>query len=113
MKTALILVDIQMDFVSGSLPVPGAERCAQAIGAVLDSWGNTIPYELVVASRDNHIQGSNGGHFSNSPDYKDTFPPHCVVNTRGAELHPAIAKHLDKIQAVFYKGMGEPAFSPF
>jgi nicotinamidase/pyrazinamidase len=106
MTRALIVVDVQNDFCEGgSLAVPGGERTAAAIGRLLQDH----PYDHVVATQDHHIDP--GAHFSDTPDYVDSWPPHCVVGTRGVDLHPALQPR--PFQAVFTKGEYDAAYSGF
>jgi nicotinamidase/pyrazinamidase len=105
---ALIIVDVQNDFCEGgSLAVQGGAAIAQAITDHLA--GHAGDYDRIVASRDFHLDP--GGHFSDHPDYVDTWPPHCVVGTRGAEFHPGL--DLTRVEDVFSKGEHAPAYSGF
>lgn len=108
MSRALIIADVQNDFCEGgSLAVAGGAAVGAGISALLrehpDRW------EHVVASKDYHIDP--GRHFSEQPDFVDTWPPHCRVGTPGAEFHPNL--DTDRIEAVFTKGEYEPAYSAF
>ncbi|HEY1968269.1 MAG TPA: isochorismatase family protein [Pseudonocardia sp.] len=104
MSSALIVVDVQLDFCEGgSLAVAGGAEVAARINAV--SRG----YPLVVATRDYHIDP--GPHFSSSPDYRDTWPVHCVAGTAGAAFHPAL--DIAPVRAVFSKGAHAAAYSGF
>jgi nicotinamidase/pyrazinamidase len=106
MSRALIIVDVQNDFCEGgSLPVAGGAGVAAGISRVLsiETWDH------VVATKDYHIDP--GAHFSDHPDYLDSWPPHCVVGTGGAEFHPNLAT--DRIEAVFHKGEHAAAYSGF
>jgi nicotinamidase/pyrazinamidase len=95
---ALIVVDVQNDFVSGSLPVPDAQEVAERI-QVLMQVGN---YDYVVATQDWHVDP--GDHF-------DKWPVHCKAGEHGAE----IAKPLDvwKFDAMFRKGQHSDGYSGF
>ena len=84
---ALIIVDVQNDFCEGgALAVDGGAAVA---GAVND-FVNSHEYDAVVATRDFHIDP--GAHFSENPDFIDSWPVHCVVGTAGAEFHPAVRR---------------------
>ncbi|HLL68561.1 MAG TPA: isochorismatase family protein [Micromonosporaceae bacterium] len=108
MTKALIIVDVQNDFCEGgSLPVAGGASVAAAISEVLanDDGG----WAHVVATQDHHIDP--GAHFSEQPDYVDTWPAHCIVGTAGAQFHPAL--DTNRIEAVFTKGEHAAAYSGF
>jgi nicotinamidase/pyrazinamidase len=103
---ALIIVDVQNDFCEGgSLPVTGGAGVAEGISRALSSES----WDHVVATKDYHIDP--GGHFSEHPDYLDSWPAHCVVGTGGAEFHPNL--DTDRIEAVFHKGEHAAAYSGF
>ena len=106
MTRALIVVDVQNDFCEGgSLAVAGGAAVAAAITGHMAGGG----YDHVVATRDHHIDP--GAHFSESPDFVDSWPRHCVVGTDGVELHPALDRA--PIEAVFDKGEHAAAYSGF
>lgn len=104
---ALIIVDVQNDFCEGgALPVAGGTAVAQAISDLLS---RPHGYDYVVATRDHHIDP--GSHFSDEPDYLDSWPRHCVAGSTGA----AFPAQLDttSIEAVFEKGEYAAAYSGF
>jgi nicotinamidase/pyrazinamidase len=112
MPKAILIVDVQNDFCEGgSLAVSGGAAVAKMISAYLKS----ADYDLVVASRDWHdSDNNNSGHFADSdaePDYKTSWPIHCVANSNGANYHPNL--ELDLIQAHVYKGQGAHGYSAF
>ena len=103
---ALIVVDVQNDFCEGgSLPVTGGAAVAAAISAYMAN----SDYDHIVATRDAHRDP--GGHFAAEPDYIDTWPPHCVTGTPGAEFHSAL--DTQRIDMVFDKGAFTAAYSGF
>ena len=103
---ALIVADVQNDFCEGgSLAVAGGSAVARAVSQRLRAGG----FDHAVATRDHHIQP--GAHFSAAPDYVDSWPPHCVVGTGGAELHPDL--DTSRIEAIFDKGEYRAAYSGF
>ncbi|MET7362719.1 isochorismatase family protein [Streptomyces sp. NPDC005562] len=112
MRRALIVVDVQNDFCEGgSLAVAGGADVAAAITELI---GQGQPgYRHVVATRDHHIDP--GGHFSDHPDYVDSWPPHCVAGTEGIGFHPNFAPAVASgaIDAVFSKGAYSAAYSGF
>ncbi|MFT3662956.1 MAG: isochorismatase family protein [Gordonia sp. (in: high G+C Gram-positive bacteria)] len=103
-RRALIVVDVQNDFCEGgSLGVAGGAAVAAAVTELMPQ------YRTVVATRDHHVDP--GDHFSETPDYVDSWPPHCVVGTPGAEFHPAL--DTTSFAAVFSKGAYSAAYSGF
>jgi len=106
MSRVLIVVDVQNDFCEGgSLAVVGGAATASAISATLAEGR----YDHVVATRDHHINP--GGHFSDTPDFVDSWPPHCVAGTPGADFHPNLTWR--DFDAVFDKGEYAAAYSGF
>ena len=105
---ALIIVDVQNDFCEGgSLAVPGGAAAARAITSYLAEDSDT--YSHIVATKDYHIDP--GGHFSDHPDYADSWPPHCVAGTSGADFHPEL--DTSAVEAIFEKGAHAAAYSGF
>ncbi len=106
-KRALIVVDVQNDFCEGgSLAVTGGAKAASDISAYLASKPS---YDFVVATRDAHIDP--GAHFSETPDFVDSWPRHCVVGTPGQDFHPDLT--FRDFDGVFDKGNFEAAYSGF
>ncbi|HWM06631.1 MAG TPA: isochorismatase family protein [Actinophytocola sp.] len=106
MANALIVVDVQNDFCEGgSLAVAGGAAVAAAITARIRDGG----YDHVVATRDYHVDP--GAHFSATPDFVDTWPPHCKVGTPGASFHPEL--DVAGVEVVFSKGAHAAAYSGF
>ena len=108
---ALIIVDEQVDFCEGgNLAVCGG---AEVVNKTTDYLRkNAGKYDLILATRDWHEpDDSNGGHISDSPDYVETWPAHCVQGTSGSEYH----SNLDTafIQVHIVKGMKRPDYSGF
>jgi len=106
MNRALIIVDVQNDFCEGgSLAVAGGAAVARRINEHLAGRA----YAAVVATRDHHIDP--GAHFSETPDYLDSWPPHCRVGTPGAQFHPDL--DTTPVQEIFSKGEYAAAYSGF
>jgi nicotinamidase/pyrazinamidase len=107
MTSVLIVADPQRDFCEGgSLGVAGGAAAVSRINALLKSDHG---YDYLLASRDHHIDP--GAHFSAKPDFVDSWPPHCVVGTRGSEFHDNLT--FRDFSEVFYKGQYAPAYSAF
>jgi nicotinamidase/pyrazinamidase len=102
-------VDVQNDFCEGgSLAVAGGGAVARAISARLASPDGDC-YGHVVATQDYHVDP--GAHFSARPDFVDTWPPHCVAGTSGAEFPPDL--DTSRVEQVFRKGAHAAAYSGF
>src|SRR3712207_1363422 len=105
MSRALIVVDVQNDFCEGgSLAVSGGAEVAHRIGALLHHWTDRDPkapdYSAVVATQDHHVDP--GPHFSDNPDFVDTWPRHCVRGTDGVAFHPNLDPQ--PFDSIFLKG---------
>jgi len=112
-RRALIIVDVQHDFVeNGALAVQGGNEVAQRIAA--DLLGEDCRYDLIVTTQDWHIDP--GSHFSENPDFVDSWPVHCVAESHGAALLPAIEEALAQTPVALeriFKGQYEDAYSGF
>ncbi len=107
---ALIIVDVQNDFCEGgSMGVPGGSSVATGISRYVD--GHAGDYEAVVATADWHRDP--GSHWSDHPDFVDSWPVHCKVGTPGADFHHAVTPAIERAQAVFRKGEFTAAYSGF
>jgi nicotinamidase/pyrazinamidase len=76
-------VDTQVDFMepSGKLYVPGANGVAPAMERLVDAA--RVAGLTHVASADDHELTD--PEISDKPDFRNTYPPHCLRGTRGAE----------------------------
>lgn len=117
---ALIVVDVQKDFCEGgNLAVEGGNRVAYEIARYIEANGHR--YEKIVFTKDwHHPKSDNGGHIAlppDQPDFKNSWPSHCIALTRGANFHSDIVELVyDGLEAhdrVFYKGQGKPDYSGF
>jgi len=108
-KRALVLVDIQNDFLpGGALAVKDGDKILPAINTLLGK-----PFDLVVATKDwhPHNHGSFATvHHKKTGDIVDLhglpqilWPPHCIQGTLGSEFGPGWDK--SKIEMVFHKGI--------
>lgn len=118
-KKALIIVDVQNDFVEGgALPVPGGRAVSKKIAQAL-THGLADQFDLIVTSQDWHVRPK--GHFSDTPDFIDTWPEHCVAGTLGAELCSELKTAIQPIReardeygfAKVQKGAFSSAYSAF
>ncbi|GAA5951382.1 hypothetical protein JCM3765_002465 [Sporobolomyces pararoseus] len=104
--SALLLVDVQNDFISGSLAVPSAEQIIPPVLRLL-----SCPFDLVVASQDyhphNHVSFASS-HPGQTPFRsiklshpvtseqvtQDLWPDHCVQGTEGANFEQRVSQRL-------------------
>ncbi len=108
-KTALLVIDVQNDFLpGGSLAVANGDQVIPVINKLIPQ------YDLVVATQDWHP--ANHKSFASQHEGKKMFeeielngmtqrlwPDHCVQGTFGGEFHKDL--ELNTAEAVFRKGM--------
>lgn len=105
---ALILIDIQNDFLpGGALPVPEGNEIIPIVQSLLKH-----PFELIIATKDWHPkehssfavnQGKMPGEIVKLGNIEQVlWPVHCVQNTFGAEFAPGW--DTNKISKIIYKG---------
>lgn len=100
---ALIVVDVQNDFCAGgALAVPGAEGIFENINRLMPRFRH------VVATKDWHP-----ANHSSFQAQGGVWPPHCVQDTSGSDLHPTL--DASRIQKVIHKGadIDAPGYSAF
>ncbi|MEC7895329.1 MAG: bifunctional nicotinamidase/pyrazinamidase [Bacteroidota bacterium] len=106
---ALILIDIQNDFLSGgSLEVPKGDEIIDNVNSIMDN------YNIVVATKDWHPKD----HISFASNHKNKnvgqiikinnldqmlWPDHCIKDSKGSEFPKKLDSH--KIHKIFYKGV--------
>ena len=112
MTKALVIVDVQNDFCpGGSLATDRGDVVAENIAQLLATKAKD--YDHIVATQDWHIDP--GTHFSDTPDFVDTWPVHCVADSEGAAMRAPLAKESAAalIEEYFRKGRYEAAYSGF
>ena len=105
---ALIIVDVQNDFLpGGALPVTNGDKIVPIVNRLMSR------FDLIVATQDWHPPGhgsfaaNHGGRKPGEMIELDglpqiLWPTHCVQNTRGAEFAPGLDSK--RITRVFQKG---------
>lgn len=88
-------VDTQYDFMraDGKLYVPNAEQIIPNLKRLTDHAHQAGI--RIVASADDHVPGHK--ELSATPDYRETFPPHCMRGTPGQKKIPETALKAPKI----------------
>lgn len=110
--TAIIVVDVQNDFCEGgALPVTGGLAVADRIYQFLRELTEEEETEDIrlIATKDWHVDP--GDHFSDTPDYVNSWPPHCIAGTSGADFAPALSDF--PFDEIFYKGQTSASYSGF
>lgn len=85
----------------------GGNAVAERIAEYVETHRNE--YSYVATTQDWHVEP--GKHWSDDPDYVDTWPVHGKAGTANAGLHPAIAAL--GIGHHFKKGQYSPSYSGF
>jgi len=94
MSRALIIVDVQQDFLPGGpLGVPGGDAVIDRVNELARDGG----FDVVLATRDWHPEDHSSFQAQGGP-----WPPHCVQSTPGAQLSPELDQ--ERIDAVIDKG---------
>ena len=94
--TSLLVVDVQQGFTElcpGELPVPGGLAIVPAVNALLE-----LPFARVDATADWHPLD----HCSFLGQRDNIYPPHCVMNTPGADFLPGL--RTDRFSTIWRKG---------
>ncbi|MBD5358817.1 MAG: isochorismatase family protein [Bacteroides sp.] len=99
-KRMLLIVDPQIDFITGSLPVPGAEEAMNKLAQYVKEHGDEYGHLFVTC--DNH----NLRHVS-FKEFGGKWPPHCIQSTVGAAIWPPLFDSLYPYSfhvLILYKG---------
>ena len=107
---ALVMVDVQNDFISGSLAVPNGRDIVPVLNKIQND------FDLVVATQDWHphdhksfAANNEGKSIGDIIDLNGTqyflWPEHCVQMTTGAQIAPRL--DVRKVAAIFRKGMNK------
>lgn len=91
MSRSLLIVDPQIDFISGSLPVPQAEEAMDWLASYLQQ--HYSDYDNVVVTLDQHPMNhcsfkENGG----------LWPVHCVKYSIGSAVYPPLMEVLKEVE---------------
>ena len=79
MKKLLLIVDPQIDFITGTLPVAGAAEAMDALAKYVKEKGNE--YNVKIVTADWHPY-----HHSSFADEGGMWPRHCVQHSVGAAI---------------------------
>ena len=104
-RTALIVVDMQNDFITGSLAVPLAEL-------IIPQVNELIRYAEIFASPTIFTMDWHAPDHPSFTSFGGTWPSHCVVNTIGASLYPGLYKP-EQNTHIIKKGLNKESYSAF
>ncbi len=85
MRKILLVIDMQNDFINGSLGTSEAEAIVDRVAEEIRKY----PAGDVIATRDTHTED-----YLNTQEGRKLPVVHCVEGTSGWELHPQIANAL-------------------
>lgn len=104
MKKALLVVDMQNDFISGSLAISDAKSIIGPINQLMA----TGRYEVIIGTMDIHPRDHMSFKYNGG-----LWPEHCVENTLGAALDESLDR--EHFLAVVQKGKdtNKEAYSAF
>ena len=100
MKKLLLIVDPQVDFITGSLPVGGAAKAMDALATYVKEQSEEYSVKIVTA--DWHPY-----HHSSFADEGGMWPRHCVQHSVGAAIWDSLLVALNESKSGFtllYKG---------
>lgn len=99
-RRLLMIVDPQVDFITGTLPVPGAEAAMNDLAEYITQTKGDYTLKIVTADRHPF------NHFS-FKDFGGRWPSHCIHDTVGAAIWPSLVNPLYLTAGdvrFFYKG---------
>jgi nicotinamidase/pyrazinamidase len=104
---ALLIVDVQNDFVSGSMAIPGSEAIVPVINALMARFAIVVlaqdwhpPGHVSFASA--HADAKHGDTVTVAYGRQPVFNDHCVQGTAGASFAPGL--DLERPQLILRKG---------
>lgn len=101
MKKILVVIDMQNDFLTGSL---GNAECAATIAPVRELLGSRV-WDLVAFTRDTHR-----GNYAETLEGRKLPVPHCLEGTEGWQIAPALRPFAETTGALV---VDKPTFGSF
>ena len=86
MKKALIVIDMQNDFITGALPNPEGQKIVDKIANLIRDFDGDV-----LVTRDTHDD-----NYLETQEGKYLPIPHCIEGTEGWEIVPEIQEELNK-----------------
>lgn len=98
MKKALLLIDVQNDFLpGGALGIPEGDQILPWVSQLLQ-----LPFDRKIASQDWHPK--------NHMSFLNLWPVHCIADSKGADFAPPL--NLQQLDRVIQKGT-RPEFDSY
>ena len=91
MKNILLVIDMQKDFIDGSL---GTKEAQKIVDCVLNKISK-YPKENIIATRDTHEE-----NYLETQEGKNLPVVHCVRGTEGWELDKRVVEALDGVRVI-------------
>lgn len=86
MKKLLVVVDMQNDFITGSLGNPSAEKLIPDMVKYIEDWDGDL-----VFTRDTHQE-----NYMDTQEGKNLPVPHCIEGTEGWQIAEALLPYTEK-----------------
>ena len=97
MKKALIVIDMQKDFVDGALANPDAQAIVSGVAEYVKAYDGDV-----IATRDTHQE-----NYMQTAEGKKLPVPHCIENTDGWQIADEISAALQARKAMI---LNKPTF---
>lgn len=82
MKNFLIVIDMQVDFIDGSLGTSEAVAILPKVKSKIEEFDGTV-----IFTRDTHFE-----NYMETSEGKNLPVPHCIKGTKGWQIHPSLTK---------------------
>lgn len=87
-KKVLCVIDMQNDFITGSLGTPEAQAILPKVEEKINS---ADPDTIIIFTRDTHTED-----YLNTLEGKNLPVPHCIVGTHGWEIAESLTKYFEE-----------------
>lgn len=94
MEKILIIVDMQKDFIDGTLGTKEAQKIVPAVKEKIENFDGEIIFTL-----DTHTE-----EYMDTQEGRNLPVPHCIKGTPGHEITEALQPYTKKALAIFEKG---------
>ena len=103
-KKFLFVIDMQNDFIDGSLGSDDAKRIVPNVVKLIQNWDNDEDHAIWY-TYDSHSDSDNSIY----PKYEDTLEgkmlpvKHCIVNTPGWQINEYVMNEIEKRNSIYDK----------